>query len=48
MVNVLETDRTLGNTVDMILGYRMDYEYNSNTEIYFHGVNVMIKAQVRS
>lgn len=48
VINVLETDRTIGNTVDMILGYSMDYEYNDAQEIYFNGVNVRIKCQVRS
>lgn len=48
VIDILETDRTLGGTVHMILGYSMDYEYNSTKEIYFHGVNVKIKAQTRS
>lgn len=48
VVDILESDRTLGGTVHTILGYSMDYEYNSSTEIYFHGVNVHIMAQTRS
>ena len=48
VVNALETDRTLNNTVDYVMGYSMDYEYNDLENIYHHGVNIKIKAQVRS
>lgn len=48
VVDILESDRTLGNTVHTILRYKMDYEYNSDTEIYFHGVNIHIMAQTRA
>jgi hypothetical protein len=48
VIDILDSDRTIGNTVHTILGYRMDYEYNSDTEIYFHGVNVHIMAQTRA
>jgi len=48
VVDILESDRTLGNTVHTILGYSMDYEYNSDTEIYFHGVEVHVMTQTRS
>lgn len=48
VVDILEGDRTLGDTVHTILGYSMDYEYNTDTNIYFHGVNIHIKAQTRA
>lgn len=48
VVDALENDRTLNNTVSMILGYSMDYEYNQIEEIYFHGVNIRVKAETRS
>jgi hypothetical protein len=48
VVNALDADRSLKNTVSTVLGYSMEYDYNSTNEIYFHGVNIKIKAQTRS
>lgn len=48
VINIIESDRTLGNTVSTILGYSMEYEYNTAENIYYHGVNIKIKAQTRA
>jgi hypothetical protein len=48
VIEALENDRTLDNTVNHVLGYELDYEYNDLNDIYHHGVNIRIKAQTRA
>jgi hypothetical protein len=47
VIQAIETDRTLGGSVAMILGYNMEYEYNDDNEIYFIGVNIKINCETR-
>jgi hypothetical protein len=48
VIEALETDRTLGSTVSMILGYNINYEYSQTDEIYYHGCTITIRTETRS
>ena len=48
VVDVIESDRTIKGTVMQIVGYSMEYTYNKDNAIYFHGVMITVKTEVRS
>ena len=48
VMEVIEGDRTIKGTVMQIVGYSMEYTYNKDKAIYFHGVMITVRTEVRS
>jgi len=48
VVALLSNNPKLNDTVAMTTGYDIDYEYNTDNEVYFHASIVTIKAEVHA
>ena len=48
VLDIINTNRNLGGTVDMVMGYSVNYEVNADARIYYQAVIITIRAQVRT
>lgn len=48
VLTVINSNRTLSGTVDMLMGYTIIYEENRDTQSYFQAAIITVRAQVRT
>jgi hypothetical protein len=44
----LDADKKLGNTVDMVSGYVVNYDFNQNDKTYYQSALINLEAEVRA
>jgi hypothetical protein len=48
VMNVLDADKKLKETVDMTVGYEINYDINASSQMYYQAAIITVKAEVRS
>lgn len=48
VLGVINSNRTLSGTVDMVMGYTIVYEENRDTQSYFQAAIINVRTQVRT
>jgi len=48
VLDAINGDRTLCGTVDMVLGYSIEYEVNRDKNIYYEAAIITVRAQART
>lgn len=48
VIDILKANPQLSDTVQVPMGYEIEYEYNADNEIHFHAAIITIKAGVRT
>jgi hypothetical protein len=48
VIDVVNNNRTLSGTVDMVMGYAVNYEVNADMRTYYQAAIITVRAQVRT
>lgn len=48
VIDVINSNRTLSGTVDMVIGYSVNYEVNADSRTYYQAAIITVRTQVRT
>jgi hypothetical protein len=48
VLDVINSNRTLSGTVDMVMGYTVDYEINADTQTFYQAAIITVRSQCRT